>query len=85
MQDIHPANPQFSLLFSPVSYPDLDLVNDVEQERNDDQGEEGRDDQSVDHCPGQRPPEDHIVSTQVEIGIKLREHREEVKKIGREQ
>ena len=56
----------------------LDLLDDQQHHRHHDQGEEGGEDQAVDHRPTEGAPEDHVVAAHVDVRVQLREEVGEV-------
>lgn len=48
------------------------------EHRNDDQGQKGGSKQTIDNGPGQWSPKDHIISSKVNMRVKVRKEREEI-------
>lgn len=60
-------NHPFSFPFHPV----LELEAEQTEHRHNDQGKEGGKGQTIDHGPCQGTPEGGIISSQVDIGVKM--------------
>ena len=51
----------------------LQFFNQEIQYRHEYQRQEGSEDQSEDHCPGQRPPEGDVITTKINVGVEFSE------------
>ena len=58
--------------------PILHLGHDQIHDRYDHQGEEGGEGEAEDHCPAHGAPEGNVVASDHDVGIQIREEREEV-------